>query len=190
LLVLSASVYKSSSRSITFRFLSLTTMQTNGPLLLLTKQGGLHSNPRFFFSCQSVDINEREKDFSLINSSKTWLSKRFWYVCLSINLSTRFLSYSSAHSLLFDTPRIVSRVTLLTLARLARDFTIFRKVGSLFPSLPMPHIFPASPIPFAVPFDYRHETHRLSPEMLARVFLFPFLCERMWHSSLNGVSRK
>lgn len=61
----------------------------------------------------------------------------FHRIPLGFLLLTRFSFGAASNRFSLDAP--ISRV-----AR-ARDFTTSRKVCSLFPALPMPHIFPASP---------------------------------------------
>lgn len=140
-----------------------------------------------------------KKVFSAISFLKTWLSEKDFDACACVCSSATLLvpsipSYSSAHSLLFGTPWIASRVTLLTLVHLAR--ATLRHLGKSIPFFlrcQCPIYFRYRPL-FVVPFDYRHETHRLSPETPAHVFLFLSLnvCgTRLWTVSLaNNRSRR
>lgn len=97
----------------------------------LTKQDGLHSN-RSILLASKAQRNEKTQASSRISSLKTWLTKRFRCMCMrvrAIGLATRTPSIVFFGSL--ASPRIVSRVTLLTLVHLAR--ATLRHLGKSVP---------------------------------------------------------
>jgi len=128
--------------------------------------------------------NPRSQDFSIHSIRVHKTISVYLLPCLRCIFSYLIFSPPTLFELFF---------ALRSFVHLARDFTTSRKVGSLFPALPISHISSASHPLASVSFDYRRETCRLSAETAARAFFLFYslnVCDTQMAPLANNRSRR